>query len=122
MKTQHTKTIIRHLRAVARRCVENDLISDAEDTALFAAISVLEAQQPHQVNRAVNLIDCMSGMLKDGECYACGRDGSEPNPECAEHDQEPYPMSGDDAWETMNRLITEAREISMVIESVKRAK
>jgi len=55
MKTQHTTTVIRHLRAVARRCGENDLISDAEDTALCAAISVLEAQQPHQVDRAVNL-------------------------------------------------------------------
>jgi hypothetical protein len=57
------------------------------------------------------LIDQISRMTKDGECPECHQDANEPNTECETHDEEgAFVMENDDAVNTMNELISLARE------------
>src|SRR5438876_821738 len=117
-----TATIIRYLRTLRKRDEDNGgfLLSTAEARAIDAAVSLLRAQS--LVDRAVCFIDQVSARLKDGECFACGQYGHEPNSECAEHDQEPFEISNDEAVDTLHRLISEARTLSTEFESLKRGK
>jgi hypothetical protein len=90
-----------------------------EERAIDAAVTLLRAQP--LVDRAVCFIDQVSAHLRDGECFACGQDGHESNPACAEHDQEPFELSYDEAFDTLHSFISEARTLSTEIENLKRS-
>jgi len=117
-----TETIIRYLRTLRKRDEDNGgfLLSTAEERAIDATVALLRVQP--LVDRAVCFIDQVSAHLKDGECFACGQDGHESNPACAEHDQEPFEMSNDEAFDTLHRFISEARTLSTEIENLKRSR
>lgn len=54
-------------------------------------------------------IELAAGLMFDGDCRNCRKDGNEPNPDCDRH--RPWEMPGDDAVETLHSLIRMAREI-----------
>jgi hypothetical protein len=117
-----TETIIRYLRTLRKRDEDNGgfLLSTAEERAIDATIALLRAHP--LVDRAVCFVDQVAAHLKDGECLACGQDGHESNPACAEHDREPFEMSNDEAFDTLHRFISEARTLSTENENVKRSR
>lgn len=62
----------------------------------------------------LDFLSTVARLTPDGDCLTCGKDGGDSarpvrTATCARH--EPYDMPSDDAWETLNRLIREAREV-----------
>ena len=51
----------------------------------------------------------ISGLTQDGECQTCEQSGVDENPACA--GQEPWNMPVDDACDTVNSLISQARQM-----------
>lgn len=59
--------------------------------------------------RTDELLKTLAGFVLDGECPTCGKDGSEPNPECAKHTE--FDLESDDAVEALSTAVRMAREI-----------
>lgn len=62
-----------------------------------------------QYEQMAQFITQVSRLVRDGECEGCHRDGFAENVLCAEH--EPWEMPLDDARETVDGLIAEARSL-----------
>jgi hypothetical protein len=65
--------------------------------------------EPNSLQEAKRLVRQIAKLATDGECASCLKDGEEPNPECAVH--EPWILENDDAVDTLQELISTAREI-----------
>jgi hypothetical protein len=55
-------------------------------------------------------VEMVARMVKDGECYACGQDGSDPNDKCKDHI--PFDMPSDDAVEALHEIVERARGLT----------
>jgi hypothetical protein len=53
----------------------------------------------------------VSGLTQDNECQLCGQGGFDENPVCFDH--QPWVMPIDDAGDTIDRLISKARQLVM---------
>ena len=71
---------------------------------------VLVGDERRAIQAAIELIESMARLTKDGECAACGTDGYDDNPECEGH--EAFDMPNDDAVDTLHDLINQARDLN----------
>jgi hypothetical protein len=51
----------------------------------------------------------ISRFTRDNECPICGQQGVEENPACIDH--QPWEMPIDDAWDTIDGLVSGARRL-----------
>ena len=105
-RTQNLNTIERRMQAVLNRSGMAHILSASEHSAL--AVIVNEILPDYRL--FLQKLDQISRMTKEGECLACGKDGSQPNPDCPDH--EPWIASEqEDHKLTLMGLIDDARYV-----------
>jgi hypothetical protein len=65
------------------------------------------SMDPEAYDEMVCFVRLVSRLTRDRECSTCYGDGISSNPNCTDH--QPWVMPDDDARNTVNRLIMEAR-------------